>query len=53
MTDLFSIVLFPFKWVIEAILVGFQHRGTLTLRSRPRQGTTVQVRLPQSGPVPG
>jgi len=39
-------------------LVGMQFRveaegGTLTLRSHPRQGTTVQVRLPQSGPVPG
>jgi signal transduction histidine kinase len=38
-------------------LVGMRFRveaegGTLTLRSRPGQGTIVQVRLPQSGPVP-
>jgi len=38
-------------------LVGMRFRveaegGTLTLRSHPGQGTTVQVRLPQSGPVP-
>jgi signal transduction histidine kinase len=36
-------------------LVGMRFRveaegGTLTLRSSPGQGTTVQVRLPQSGP---
>jgi len=39
-------------------LVGMRFRveaegGTLTLRSHPGQGTTVQVRLPQSGPEPG
>jgi len=38
-------------------LVGMRFRveaegGTLTLRSHPGQGTTVQVRLPQSVPVP-
>jgi len=38
-------------------LVGIRFRveaegGTLTLRSHPGQGTTVQVRLPQSVPVP-
>ena len=39
-------------------LVGMRFRveaegGTLTLRSHPGQGTTVQVRLPPSGPEPG
>ena len=38
-------------------LVGMRFRveaegGTLTLRSHPGQGTTVQVRLPQTGPEP-